>query len=116
MKFIVDECTGPSVAGWLINVGHDVYSVYELSRGLSDESVLEIARKDGRVLITNDRDFGEMIFRLKMQHCGVIFLRLLDNSPQGKIEVLKKIMDNHSDIIEGNFITATEKRIRVAKP
>ncbi len=58
MKFIVDECTGPSVANFLIEQGHDVFSVYDSARGIPDKSVLEIANLEDRVLITNDKDFG----------------------------------------------------------
>jgi predicted nuclease of predicted toxin-antitoxin system len=63
MKFIVDECTGPNVAKWLTQQGNDVYSVADESHGISDEQVLEKAVAEQRILITNDKDFGEMIFK-----------------------------------------------------
>ena len=57
MKLLVDECTGPAVALWLEQQGHDVFSVYSQARGIDDDKVLEIAQVDGRILITNDRGF-----------------------------------------------------------
>jgi len=54
MKFLVDECTGPAVALWLEQQGHDVFSVYSQARGIDDDKVLEIAQVDGRILITNE--------------------------------------------------------------
>ena len=78
MRFIVDECTGPAVARWLRQHKHNVFSVYEEARGLDDEGVLQKAIADNRILITNDKDFGEMIFREGKAHRGVILLRLED--------------------------------------
>jgi len=54
MKFLVDECTGPAVARWLEQRGHDVFSVYDQARGIDDNKVIEIAQAEERVLITND--------------------------------------------------------------
>ena len=58
MKFLVDECTGPTVAHWLEQRGHDVFSVYDRARGIDDDKVIGIALAEGRILITNDRGFG----------------------------------------------------------
>ncbi|HMG76769.1 MAG TPA: DUF5615 family PIN-like protein [Pyrinomonadaceae bacterium] len=63
MKFPVDECTGPAVALWLERQGHNVFSVYHQARGIDDDRVMEIAQIEGRILITNDRGFGEKVFR-----------------------------------------------------
>lgn len=63
MKFIVDECTSPSVARYLISLGFDVYSLSDTSPGWKDEQVLQKANEESRILITNDKDFGELIFR-----------------------------------------------------
>jgi len=62
MRFLVDECTGPAVAHWLEQQGHDVFSVYERARGTDDDRVLEIAQAEGRILITNDRGFCREMF------------------------------------------------------
>ena len=51
MKFLVDECTGPAVARWLKQQGHDVFSVYDQARGIGDDRVIEIAQIERRILI-----------------------------------------------------------------
>ncbi len=66
MRFLVDECTGPRVASWLQELHHEVFSVYDDARGLDDESIIEIAYKNDYIIITNDKDFGELIFRMKV--------------------------------------------------
>ena len=55
MKFLVDECTGPAVARWLEQRGHDVFSVYDEARGIDDNKIIGIAQAEERILITNDR-------------------------------------------------------------
>ena len=56
MRFLVDECTGPAVAAWLRQQGHDVFSVFEGARGSSDDDVLSKADAENRILITNDTE------------------------------------------------------------
>jgi len=85
MKFIVDECTGSRVAKWLRGEGHDVFSVYDEARGLSDDGVIKIAWDEQRILVTNDKDFGEKVFRDRRPHVGVILMRLEDERSAVKI-------------------------------
>ncbi len=63
MRFLVDECTGPSVARWLREAGHDVFSVYEEARGIDDDTVIARAVAENRIIVTNDKDFGEKVYR-----------------------------------------------------
>jgi predicted nuclease of predicted toxin-antitoxin system len=79
MRVLVDECTGPAVASWLKAQGHDVLSAFDEARGASDDGLLERARAEGRILVTNDRDFGVKVFRDRQSPRGVIFLRLKDS-------------------------------------
>ncbi len=113
MRFIVDECTGPKVAKWLKSIDHDVFSVYEQSRGINDIEILKLAVKEKRILITNDKDFGEMIFREKKAHNGIIFLRLNDERSAMKIKVIENVLMEHPDEIKNNFIVASENNLRV---
>lgn len=72
MRFLVDECTGPRVARWLRDQGHEVFSVYERARGMDDARVLEKADSENWILITNDKDFGEQVYRGQQPHRGVV--------------------------------------------
>lgn len=114
MKFLVDECTGPAVARWLEQQGHDVFSVYDQARGISDDEVIEIAQIEGRILITNDRGFGEKVFRERRPHHGVVFLRLANERSDNKIHVLTKLISQHHKALPDNFVVVTESRIRFA--
>lgn len=77
MKFLLDESAEFRIAAFLTNQGHDVKTIVrEYTPGLPDSEVLAIARHEQRILITNDRDFGELIFRQILPHSGVIYFRL----------------------------------------
>jgi predicted nuclease of predicted toxin-antitoxin system len=114
MRFLVDECTGPTVATWLREQGYEVYSVFETARGITDDEVLRIAADEGWILVTNDKDFGEMIFRERRTHRGVIFLRVSDERSANKIAVLKRLIENYSTRLPNQFVTVTETRVRFA--
>ena len=92
MRFLVDECTGPSVARWLAEQGHDVFSVFHSAQGVDDDQVIRKAFVDDRILITNDKDFGEKVFREAMAHRGVVLLRLSDERSANKINVLSELL------------------------
>jgi predicted nuclease of predicted toxin-antitoxin system len=78
MRLLVDECTGQTVAAWLRERGHEVFSVFDEDRGMTDEAPLAKAAAENWVVITNDKDFGTLVFREKRPHKGIIFLRLDD--------------------------------------
>jgi predicted nuclease of predicted toxin-antitoxin system len=71
MRFLVDECTGPAVAEWLRLQNHDVISVYDEIRGADDRDIIQKAFEQNCILITNEKDFGEFVFREKKSHKSV---------------------------------------------
>ena len=103
MRFLVDEGVGQLVAKWLKENGHQVYSVYDKSRGLDDNSIQKIAFEKNYILITNDTDFGELIFKQKIAHKGVILLKLDDLRPNNKINVLNKLLQSHLDSLQNCY-------------
>jgi NAD(P) transhydrogenase subunit alpha len=76
---------------------------------------MEIARDERRILITNDRGFGEKCFRERRPHHGVVFLRLSNERAANKIRVLDQLIRQHSDALPHRFVVATETRVRFAK-
>jgi predicted nuclease of predicted toxin-antitoxin system len=112
MRFLVDECTGPGIARWLRGRGHDVFSVYDQLRGASDEEVIERARREERILITNDKDFGEKVYREGHAHRGVVLLRLVNEGLRHKQAALERLLDTHGDQLESRFVVVQEAVVR----
>lgn len=114
MRFLVDECAGSKVAEWLRGESHEVFSVFDEARGMTDEDVLAKAFSEGWILITNDKDFGEMVFRERREHRGVIFMRLDDERAANKIEVLRKLLEGYAEKLPEEFVVVTETKVRFA--
>jgi predicted nuclease of predicted toxin-antitoxin system len=115
VRFLVDECTGPAVARWLRAQGHEVFSVYEEARGLDDDTILRKACDEGRILITNDKDFGAKVYRDRRPHRGVVFLRLDDERAGVKIDTLARLLRDHADRLADRFTVVTRNRVRFAR-
>jgi len=113
MKFLVDECVGPKVALWLRQNNYDVFSIFDDMRGATDNVVLKKASQENRILITSDKDFGDMIFNQKEQYHGVVLLRLLDQTTPNKIKVLEWLFEHHYKDLTRNFVVVTEKTVRI---
>ncbi|MDO9302797.1 MAG: DUF5615 family PIN-like protein [Anaerolineales bacterium] len=115
MRFLVDECTGPTVAEWLKAQGHEVFSVYDSARGMDDNEIIQKAFQENWILITNDKDFGDQIYREHKSHHGVILLRLDNERAKNKIDVLKQLLNSYADRLPDQFVVATEEKVRFAK-
>jgi predicted nuclease of predicted toxin-antitoxin system len=115
MRFLVDECTGTSVAAWLRDNGYEVFSVFENARGMDDDDIIQKAVEENWILITNDKDFGGKVYRDGRLHRGIILLRLEDERPESKIKVLSHLFANHIDRLPNAFVIVTEKQVRFAR-
>jgi predicted nuclease of predicted toxin-antitoxin system len=113
MQLTVDECLGPRVARWLRDQGYDVVSIFDSARGSVDVDVLAEAARDDRVLVTADKDSGDLVFRDRQTHRGVILLRLDDETAENIIRVLTELLAHHADEIDHHFVVVTESGFRV---
>ena len=114
MRFLVDECTGSRVATWLAENGHEVFSVYDEARGSTDDEILTKAYTETWIIVTNDKDFGELVFRERRPHHGVVFLRLDDERSIAKIAILEKLLENYAERLPGRFVDVTDNQVRFA--
>lgn len=115
MKFLLDESADFLLAAHLRGLGHDVKTVaHDYSRALRDREVLEIAQKEARILITNDRDFGELIFRQRLPHAGVILFRLGNEALHLKVTWLEYVLREHpAELTE--FIVIADRGVRIRR-
>ena len=96
----------------LLKAGHDVVSVAELAPGIPDEEVLRIARQENRIIVTFDRDYGELIFRRRLRApAGILYLRFLPTGP-GEVAAYLSGLIGDGIGLEGRFTTADRSRVR----
>ncbi|APF20170.1 protein of unknown function DUF82 [Caldithrix abyssi DSM 13497] len=113
IKFIADVNVEKDIVDFLNNQGFDVLWIPDYNCKLQDDELLFLANKEGRVLITNDKDFGEIVFYQRKVSKGIILLRIKGQDVNKKLKVLKKLIDLHLEEIELNFIVLSDKKIRI---
>lgn len=115
MKFLLDESTEFRLAAFLKEEGHDVTAVaHDYPRALSDREVLAIAQREQRILITNDRDFGELIYQLRLPHAGVVFFRLGAATLETKIAQLNRVLTEYAHRLD-QFLVITDRGVRIRR-
>lgn len=113
MKFLVDIGVGKSVDDYLTNSGHDVKTLRKIKANMSDEDILNLAIAENRIVITMDKDFGELVFHSAFNHKGILLLRLEDMNGDEKTEVMKYILDKYSESIPENFCVYKNGKLRI---
>ena len=112
MKFFADECCDTGIVASLRKEGHDVLYVLEEEPGLQDEVVLQRAYVERRILLTEDKDFGELVYRLRKPAAGIVLIRIAVKQRQSKWPRLKKLIDNYADRLPGNFVVLNIDKFR----
>lgn len=115
MKFLADEGVDRSIVEILRKFNFDVYYVIDEIRSLTDEELLNIANKENRILITRDKDFGELIYRLNQPHAGIILIRLEGYPTTQRAELVGTIIRKHADEFANAFTVIQPKVIRIRK-
>jgi predicted nuclease of predicted toxin-antitoxin system len=115
MKILADESVDKGIVVRLREDGHEVRYVAELSPGIMDEEVLALAREDKTLLLTADKDFGELIFRQGYVKHGIVLYRLAGLSSSEKAEIISLAITEHSEKLLQAFSVITEKAIRIRR-
>ena len=112
-RFLLDESADLPLRAHLRAKGHDATAIaHDYPAALADEEVLAIAVSEDRILITNDRDFGELVFRRQLPHRGVILFRLGDEAIPIKIAWLDHVLNAYADRLR-EFIVVNDRGVRV---
>ena len=112
LKFIADVNVEKTIVDYLVENNYDVKWIPDYDCKMSDETLLKKARAEKRVLITNDKDFGELTFLQKSVSQGIILFRCKGSSAKEKISLLDTILNKYNNKILKSFIVITRKRIR----
>jgi len=113
MNFIVDESTGAAVIAFLRVLNHDVLAVAEEMPQADDLDILKWAVRDQRVLVTNDKDFGELVFRSGEPHRGVLLIRPPDESPASRVALVRAVLNQCADQLVDHFVVASQSGVRI---
>lgn len=115
MRYLVDECLGLLIVTKLKDLGHDVVWVRDVAKGTPDEKVLEWSARDERVLLTEDFDYGDLIFAKGQEAFGVVILQLSDFSgawEQVASDAVTRLNGKHSSFV-GNLTILGRTRLKI---
>lgn len=113
MRFLTDENISPVIAAALQAAGHDVLTVTGTMASAPDHDVLAVAIRDARVIITEDKDFGELAFRDGLKPSGIIRLALPGYRPKEKAARLCAVLVNESEAVIGKALVIEPGRVRL---
>ena len=113
MNLIVDENVDKLVVNALRQDGHNVLYVAEFAPSIDDETVLEQANQNGALLITEDKDFGELVYRQGSIHTGVVLIRLDGLSKQAKARIVSTIFASQGPQLLNAFSVISPGRVRI---
>lgn len=112
MNFLADECCDAPLVEVLRAQGHDVLYAVESMEGAPDQAVLERAMAERRILVTEDKDFGELVFRLRRPAFGLVLLRFSPLEQALKIDRMKALIQTMPERLAGTFVVLEPDRSR----
>lgn len=113
MGFLADENISHYVLERLRAAGFDVAAIGVTNPGASDGDVLAMAKREGRILITEDRDFGELVVRQRLEVQGVVLLELDRLSNVAEAERVVSVVSTNLGKLSGNLLVIEPGRARI---
>ncbi|MBI2583724.1 MAG: DUF5615 family PIN-like protein [Candidatus Aenigmarchaeota archaeon] len=117
VNILADENIAPSVVNYLRKKGHNVKDVREEGlQGTADEKLVGIARQESRIVLTHDKNFGDILGKIPIERFGIILIRCADQRPQNVINVLEALFKSEAaDKLENNIVVVSEREIVIHK-
>jgi predicted nuclease of predicted toxin-antitoxin system len=113
LKFVADESVDFQIVSRLRTDGHEVLYIAETHSGASDDSVLAQANLQSAVLLTADKDFGDLVFRQRLISSGILLLRIAGLSQDGKAAIVAEAISKHGSAMPGRFTVLTSTTLRI---
>jgi predicted nuclease of predicted toxin-antitoxin system len=115
MRWLADECVPVSLVRSHHAAGQDVLYVAEMAAGCSDDAVIDQARRDQRLLLTEDKDFGDLVIRQGRLIPDVVLLRIDPARPTLKAARLAAAITQYGDELFGRYVVIDEGRMRARR-
>ena len=115
MTFLADESVDRQIVDRLRQDGHVVRYVAEMDPGIPDDAVLNMSNQAEALLVTADKDFGELVYRQKRLSSGVILIRLEGLSPEGKAEIVAAAVRQHAAELTVAFTVIAPGAVRIRR-
>ena len=114
LRFLADESCDFAAVRALRAEGFDVLSVAEASAGADDERVIALALDDRRILLTEDKDFGRLVFATGSKSLGVVLIRFPASARSAIGTRMLELVHKHADRLTGSFVVLQPERTRIS--
>jgi predicted nuclease of predicted toxin-antitoxin system len=115
MRFLADECCDEAVVRALRASGYDVLSVSKITPRAEDSDVIKLAFREKRIVLTEDKDFGQLVYAHGQKALGVIFLRFPTSARKGISKDVLRLVKQQGENLFGCFVTVQPSRIRISR-
>ena len=115
MILLADESVDRQIVDRLRQDGNDTVYIAEFSPSVTDDQVLEEANLRKAILLTEDKDFGELVYRLGRVHNGVVLIRLAGLPASSKADTVAKVLEEHEMELIGAFSVISPGAVRIRK-
>lgn len=112
LKFLANVNIEKPIVDFLLKNGYDVKWVADIDKKMTDTQVCDLANKEQRVILTNDKDFSEIVFYQKKIVYGIILFRIKGQNIHVKLTLLEKLLKNYSDKIKNHFVVVTKEKLK----
>ena len=112
MRWLIDECVDAELAVALRQSGHDVIYMSEVAPRTTDVEVLSRAERENRLLLTEDKDFGDLVFRQAKPVRGIVLIRIDPSRRLRKVARLRGAIDRFGDSLFGRYTVIEDARFR----
>jgi len=113
MRILADQNVDAAIVQWLRLAGHGVFWASEMAVSAPDPELISIARRESRILITGDLDFGELVYRHGRVATGVVLLRYRTASQHDRLRLLQAQWPLIEARVPGHFIVCRNNRVRI---
>jgi predicted nuclease of predicted toxin-antitoxin system len=115
MNILADESIDGPIVYRLRQDGYVVHYVAEMEPGISDDAVLDLANREMALLLTADRDFGELVYRQGRTTSGIVLVRLAGLSPTRKADLVSTALDQHWTELLYSFTVISPGTVRIRR-
>jgi predicted nuclease of predicted toxin-antitoxin system len=116
VNLVADESVHAAIIDRLRADGHTLRAIRDTNGGAADPDVLAVAVNEQAVLLTQDKDFGELVYRLGLDHCGIVLIRLAGIGVSIRADVVSGVIRDHATELTGAFTVISSGGVRIRRP
>jgi predicted nuclease of predicted toxin-antitoxin system len=113
IKFLADVNVEKPIVEYLSKQGYDIKWIPDYDCEMFDEELLQMANEEQRILITNDKGFGDLVIMQKRLSAGAILFRVKGQGAQEKVQLMRKLLMGYRDKLLNHYVIISKSKIRV---